>query len=323
MVKACICGPSALELYRASGRLLPDVMANKRTAKLAECGVPAAAILKGDMLRLGVKQGPFHLLLAKEAGGRKRDDIVCHRLPSVIAPRSIIELSKEYLVSGPELTFLGLAALAAYDEVDLALIGYELCGTYVLDASWDGLTNTQSPMTSRASIARVLAHQSGCSGVVKARKALELVRDGSNSPMETVLCALLTFPRHLGGYALGSVSLNYQVSTGHGTRYIDLAFPACKVGLEYKGKEYHSVERAGRDDRRQNEITGSGWTILNVWYEDLVEEHLFDRLIQELARAMGIRIRIRSEGFAARRALLRARLMPAVMKFGDGSGTGA
>ena len=323
MVKACICGTSALELYRASGRLLPDVLANKRTAKLAECGVPAAAMLKDDMLRFGVKKEPFHLLLAKEVGGRKRDDVVCHRVLGPVAPRSLIKVSKDYMVTGPELTFLGLAALTTYDEVDLALIGYELCGTYVLDTSWDGLTNTQSPMTCRASIARVLSHQSGCSGVVKARKALELVRDGSNSPMETVLCALLTFPRRLGGYALGPVSLNYQVSTGLGTRYIDLAFPACKVGLEYKGKEYHSVERAGRDDRRQNEITGSGWTILNVWYEDLVEEHLFDRLIQELARAMGIRIRIRSEAFAARRALLRARLMPAVMKFGDGSGMGA
>lgn len=322
-MKACVYGESALELYRASGRLLPDVLAKRRTARLLGRGVPAAEMLKDDLLRLGVKEEPFHMLLSKDAGGRKRDDIVCHRMSEPLPPRSLIEVSDDIAVTSPELTFLGLATTKERDAIDLALIGYELCGTYVIDSSWDGLTNTQEPMTSTASIARVLTQQFGSQGVAKAKEALELVRDGSNSPMETVLCALLTFPRRYGGYALGPVSLNYQVSTSLGMRYIDLAFPAYKVGLEYKGRAYHSIEKAGRDDRRQNEITGSGWTILNVWYEDLAEEHLFDQLIQDLAKAMGIRIRIRSEAFAARRALLRAKLMPAILKFGAASETGA
>lgn len=138
-------------------------------------------------------------------------------------------------------------------------------------------------------------------GSSRAREALELVSDGSNSPMESVLCALLTWPRRLGGYALGPVSLNHRVSTADGDRYVDVAFPGHKVGLEYKGRKFHAIEQAGRDDRRQNKLVGSGWTILNVWYEDIVEEHLYNQLVADVARAMGIRLRIRSGGFDARR----------------------
>ncbi len=108
----------------------------------------------------------------------------------------------------------------------------------------------------------------------------------------------------LAGYALGPVSLNHRVSTADGDRYVDVAFPGHKVGLEYKGRKFHAIEQAGRDDRRQNKLVGSGWTILNVWYGDIVEEHLYNQLVADVARAMGIRLRIRSGGFDARRNVL-------------------
>ena len=60
---------------------------------------------------------------------------------------------------------------------------------------------------------------------------------------------------------------------------------------------------------------GSGWTILNVWYEDIVEEHLYNQLVADVARAMGIRLRIRSGGFDARRNVLRMQLIPAFKRY--------
>lgn len=92
---------------------------------------------------------------------------------------------------------------------------------------------------------------------------------------------------------------------------MDVAFPGHKVGLEYKGRKFHTIEQVERDDRRQNKLVGSGWTILNVWYEDIVEEHLYNQLVVDVARAMGIRLRIRSSGFDARRNVLRMQLIPA------------
>lgn len=99
-------------------------------------------------------------------------------------------------------------------------------------------------LTSVEQIARVLDAMPGAPGIVRAREALELVGDGSNSPMESVLCALLTWPRRLGGYALGPVSLNHRVSTADGDRYVDVAFPGHKVGLEYKGRKFHTIDRS-------------------------------------------------------------------------------
>lgn len=68
--------------------------------------------------------------------------------------------------------------------------------------------------------------------------------------MESILCALLTFPHRYGGYGLGPVALNHRMLTADGVRYVDTAFPEAGVGLEYKGKAFHSTEQVGRDDRR-------------------------------------------------------------------------
>lgn len=319
-MSVCIFGESALEFMRSSGRLAPEFLDRPRTQKLDGCGISPKAMFADDMERLGVKTRPVHILVSKESGARSRDDIVCHRSAAELPPRSLIYVNRDVLVTSPALTFLHLATVDLHKKrqrtvEELAMIGLELCGTYLLDDSWDGLTNTAKPLTSVGQITRVLDAMPGAPGVVRAREALVLVGDGSNSPMESVLCALLTWPRRLGGYALGPVSLNHRVSTADGDRYVDVAFPGHKVGLEYKGRKFHAIEQAGRDDRRQNKLVGSGWTILNVWYEDIVEEHLYNQLVADVACAMGIRLRIRSGSFDARRNVLRMQLIPAFKRY--------
>lgn len=319
-MSVCIYGESALEFIRSSGRLAPRFLERPRTQKLDGCGLPPKPMLLDDMERLGVKTSPIHILVPNETGGRKGKDVVCHRCGKELPPRSLIYVKDDVLVTSPALTFLHLATLDLSKRTqrpieELAIIGFELCGTYLLDESWDGLTNTDRPLTSVSQITHVLDAMAGEPGVARAREALALVRDGSNSPMESVLCALLTWPRRLGGYAFGPASLNHHVITADGDRYIDLAFPDRMVGLEYKGRKFHAVEQAGRDDRRQNKLVGSGWNILNVWYEDIVDEHLYNQLVADVARAMGVRLRIRSNSFDARRNLLRMQLIPAFKQY--------
>lgn len=110
--------------------------------------------------------------------------------------------------------------------------------------------------------------------------------------------------------------MNKKVSTATGERWVDLLFYEHGVGVEYKGRESHSVEKAGRDDRRQNKLVGSGVSILNVWYEDLADSLLFRQLQNDIAHAMGVRLRIRSEGFERRQGLLRAKVLPIARRFG-------
>ena len=115
---------------------------------------------------------------------------------------------------------------------------------------------------------------------------------------------------------MGPIEMNRKVATTTGDRWVDLFFVGKGVGLEYKGREAHSIEKVGRDDRRQNKLVGSGVAVLNVWYEDLADANLFDQLVHDVCNALGVRLRIRSKTFDHRQALLRRRLMPAIGRFG-------
>lgn len=202
------------------------------------------------------------------------------------------------------------------EHFDIISLGYELCGTYVLDDSWDGLTCTEKPLTSTEKIGRLTDSIHRVTGIKRARNLLKYVNGLSNSPMETVLAMLVSLPTTMGGLGLGPISMNHPVATPVGRRRVDIGFTRQRVGLEYQGKEFHSIEAAGRDARRQNKIVGSGFTILNVWYEDLVDEHLFQQFTDDLFRALGSRKRIRTSGFHTLQKILRMQLMPTVTRYG-------
>ena len=313
---ACVCGASALELYRASKRLIPTLLDKPRTGSLRGCTMPPAIHLADEMQRYGVAAHPYHLLLDGDNTGFEREDVIRHIGKNPLPPRALIKLSRSLYVASPELLFLQLATFEKPDVIDLIEIGYELCGTYVLDNSWDGLTEIDKSLTSTHKIGNFIEKMSGSNGVKLAKQALCHVNDRSNSPMESVLAMLVSLPTRMGGLGLGPIALNHPVATPLGPRRPDILFTKYRVGLEYKGKEYHSVEAVGRDDRRQNKLVGSGVTILNVWYEDLVNEHLFEQLTTDLFRALGIRKRIRAKGFETKQALLRLQLMPVIERFG-------
>lgn len=313
----CVCDITALEIYRSSGRLLPDVLSAPRTSKLDSCTIPNLSELNDLLPRLGAITTPYHLAISDSSISRCKQGSK-RRVISIPLPRqSIIKLKPDIFITSPELTFCMLATLDTIDVIQLALIGFELCGTYTLDTfkeSWKGFTNTDSATTSTQKIYRMLDALGSYPGAKKAREALGLVSNNSNSPMETVQAVLLGFPRSLGGLGFGPYELNYKLSTPTGERYIDFALPHYQVGFEYKGRNFHTPEQTGRDDRRQNKIAGSGYTIFNVWYEDLAQKHLFDDLVHDASRAMGVRIRIRSKKFEQAQKILRMKTLPALKR---------
>lgn len=308
----CVCGITALEVYRAMGQRLPEILDRPRTSRLAGCSIPPRVHLSDDMARLGAGAGPYHLLLLDKRSCHRRPDIVCHTAPRIAAtPRSLIRLEGGPLIVSPEQLLLDLAAQRSYDDIDLLLIAFELCGTYVLDASWDGFTNVDRAATSRARLMRYAERARGRRGAARAGRIASLVIDGSHSPMETVMAMLFCLPHRLGGMGFQNGRLNERIKTADGTRWVDLAFPE-GYGLEYQGRSYHSVERTGRDAQRQHHLIGAGMTTINVWYQDLAELHHFERLASDLAAAPGVRIRVRARNFTQRRAVLRARVLPSL-----------
>lgn len=312
----CACGASALELYRSSKRLIPTLLDKPRTGQVAGLLVPPALAPCEDMARRGINSKPYHLLVDGKRGYNPRPDIHCTACHRPLPPRSLIKVEKTFWTTGPELTLIELCADVNLNDLELIQIFYELCGTYVLDNSWDGLTNTDIALTSSSKVARLIASIHRVAGIARARKLIKYVHDGSNSPMETALAMLVSLPTRMGGLGLGPIAMNHPVATPVGLRHVDIVFPKHRVGLEYQGKQFHSIEQAGRDARRQNKIVGSGYTILNVWYDDLVIDHLFQQFVTDLFRALEHRQRIRAQGFDTSQKLLRMQLMPAIEKFG-------
>ena len=313
----CICDISALELLRSRGKLAPELLDMCRASTLQGCGIPGKLELEDALATFGEVSRPCHLMILADKA-RSKPWAIRHEWRTDPPSRSLIRLSKDVLVESPELMFFDLASSQDFDVVDLALVGLELCGTYLFDngqSGWDGFVNIDMPMTSRRSIGRIASRLKWRPGLGKAREAMGLVVDGCHSPMESVLLALLTFPRRLGGLGLSGARANYRIATSSGDRFADIAFPELKIVFEYKGRRYHLPEQAGRDDRRQNLLVGLGWTVINVWYEDLVDPQLFARLESVALKAAGKRDRIRSDSFRGRQQCLRARLIPRLRKW--------
>ena len=311
-------GPTSLDILRAHGRLLPDLLASPRARTLKGPSLLAPNLLAELMARAGAKTPPFHVMTVnKNNPWRDRKDIVVHSRTAPLPYRSLIPVNKELTIASPELAFIQLAAMDSYDEIDLARIAYELCGTYVLDVSWDGFTNTEAPITNKGKMLRMIERESRTRGAAKAKRALECIYEKSNSPMKSDLALLFAAPRRIGGFDLGPIAMNYKVKTKDGAKYVDLFFLERNVGLEYKGKDSHSIEKTQRDDRRQNRLVAEGVTIINVWYDDLVNDQLFDKLARDVFAALNARLRCRSKRFQTQQKLLRAKLLPSIQKFGS------
>jgi very-short-patch-repair endonuclease len=59
--------------------------------------------------------------------------------------------------------------------------------------------------------------------------------------------------------------VNYRVQVGGKRRYLDLAWPAAKVAVEFDGFVPHSTRRVFDDDRaRQNDLVADGWTVFRI-----------------------------------------------------------
>ena len=112
---------------------------------------------------------------------------------------------------------------------------------------------------------REYAESSHIHGVVRARTVLTHVREGVESPMETLVRLLLEFAR------LPKLECNGDILfDGRFVARCDMVYRAYKVAIEYDGI-WHEREpkQRQRDLRRREELEALGWTIIVVTSEDL------------------------------------------------------
>lgn len=327
----CLHGITAFALYERWDRMVPDLFDLPRSRSLRTCRLVSPIEVKDRLAALGLHDAPFHLVVDDRRHVHHVEGVVPHVCALRLPPRALIHVAPGVLCPSPELCFIQLAqhicAIRSemrdsragmgfrrfpwLDEVDLALWGFELCGTYLKDEEApDTIRNTPRPLTSVGRIGALLRTLDGHGGIKLARRSLGLVQDGAHSLMETAMALQLTGPRRIGGMGLPHGMLNCRISTSTGDRWVDLGWPQHCVGIEYQGKRWHSD--AERDDRRRNGIVGTGMNLYIARFRDLSDSELFYELAEGVARSLGERIRIRDRDFRARQRALWARVLPPV-----------
>ncbi len=194
---------------------------------------------------------------------------------------SFVDTGAGLLFSSPELLFIEMSKVM--DPAALALLGYELCGTFSrdpVDPLVGDVTLGVEPVTSVARIAAYLKAYGGKLSVPRARAALSSIADNAWSPMEAVVAALMSLPVTDCGYGLGPLVLNQRIfartqeagSRAPATRVPDILVSGSTVGINYDGHELLDLDGL-------TELAAEGLLVLPVTSEDLFSPGAADALM--------------------------------------------
>ena len=294
------------------------------------------------------KDSPIEVVVPRSDCRLQASFVSCSVYPSRLPRRSFVDLGGGLLVPGPELLFLQLSKVLMREA--LALLGYELCGSYSRnprDPRCGEVAYDVEPLTTVDRIEHFLDECGEFAEVVHARRALKLVANNSWSPLESVISLLARLPIDECGYGLGQTSLNVR----HGTtpelvalncresRVPDVEIVGTHVGFNYDGRGHldlesiaqaarrgsadsaiRSVREKYRDDiSRNRELAAAGKLILPVTAQDLFERGGLDAVMLEAALAMrefdgvsptSVLMALGDERLTARRQILIWALLP-------------
>jgi hypothetical protein len=123
-------------------------------------------------------------------------------------------------------------------------------------------------------------------GVRALRAAAGEARDWVDSPQETRTRLMLL----RAGYE--EPVANHRVVTGTTRRkeyFIDLAYPAKRIAIEYDGKYHFTPEQARKDHGKDAALHREGWTVLRMAAEDLEDPAPFLELLDAALDAARVR----------------------------------
>ena len=256
---------SALDFYRLSDERLVASLPRVRDAKALSRTVPEPSCLP-KVADYGLEL-PISVLNNSSSRLRNSSSFEYRRF-AVAPPRSYLKLGDGRFVCSPELVFLQLAGSLSF--LELICLGYELCGIYSDEKNERLGVLGRMPLTSVSKIEDVLLLCAGVNHVVKARRALSYVIDGSASPMETALCMRLSLPYSLGGYAIPRPLLNERIGfadrvgsdLGRSFCCCDLSWPEFRLAVEYDSDFHASSQKIFKDADRRNALLALGVEII-------------------------------------------------------------
>ena len=240
----------------------------------------------------------------------------CHVWSTPLPPNSFYRVQDMY-VSSPEFVFLQMAPLLT--TVQLVALGCELCGTYVLSPSsnpqtedLDNPPRRSAPLTNVQKLEEFLDGAKGARGLVKARRALCYVLEGSRSPMETMTAMQLHLPALLGGYGFPRPVLNPYIPLDDEARIIagrswcegDICWLKQGLDIEYNGGVHRGTAKMREDAGRVLGLEHMGFKVITVTGPQVFDIDQFETVAKEAAKALKFRLQKRVLG----RTLARERL---------------
>lgn len=217
---------------------------------------------------------PLHVCVGTDAapprGKRvKGRRLVPHRAQRMIfTGAAVVDPVAAVLTTRSDLDFVQL--VAAFDALLTAADNYP------------GINATR-PMATRDEIERRLEEWGRFSGCARARRALDLAREGAESPKESetrvrIMESGLPEPVMQWGVYDGGVLV----------ARVDLAYPELKIAIEYEGDGHRTDKEQWRADiRRQRRLEDLGWIVIRLTQSDLTKPSAF---LTRLARARATRL---------------------------------
>ena len=225
---------------------------------------------------------------------------------------SFASLGEGLYIPCPELLFLELAGVMSTEA--LALLGYELCGTYARDADDPRLGSViydLAPVTTVERISAYLEKFRDRPLALLARHALRNVANNAWSPSEAIVGLFACLPVRELGFQMGSIALNVRhgatpelVALGcRESRVPDIEVVGTHVGFNYDSQlhldlesiadaaaigdaseQIATVRRKYHDDLSRNrELAAMGRVILPVTATDLFAPGGLDAVMLEAA----------------------------------------
>lgn len=259
---------------------------------------------------------PVNLLVSDNADRRRIKGTVCRCCPAGVAPRFILKTREDMLTEGPELCFLHRARELTVPL--LAEMGFELCGSYRIYPSDPKGFVEREPLMTCDRLTKFVESVGGAKGATMARRATAFVRNGSRSPMETVVVLLLCLPPRYGGYGLPMPFLNYRVNvsrnaqnaSSNGYYLCDAFWPEARLDVEYDSDLVHTgSSRISHDAKRRNGLTSMGVTVITITRGQVFDCEEMDKVAHAVAQRIGRRLRLDGREWVQRRAELRRRLL--------------
>lgn len=219
----------------------------------------------------------------------------CHVSSKRFSSSRFIELKDGIFIVGVELCALQAATYLPFRE--LVEYYFELCGAYSLGTGSSTSYNERFALTSTERLKQFFNSITRCDGLALARKAIQCVRDGCRSPMETAFVMMLTLPKSEGGLGIKGIETDCEVQVTAAAKnltrrkkfFMDAYLKKSRTDIEYNGFYHDAEEDRAIDEERKNALASMGYGIITVSRYSFMHASAFVRVMEAIQRKEGIR----------------------------------